>query len=395
MPTIDATDFHTSQLPELLRGDRGRLAAEAATGIRGPLVLDVGEATWTYQVQDGAIEIRSGAVEEPWVRVALTPEAWSDLATFMRTAIALQLSGELTFTLGSFGRFGAWEGVLRALYLGIPAYDADRVSLEGSDGVPLALDRRFTLDDSDEELNSFLATTGFLHVRGVFSAEEVAQLQAETERIGQVVDRADPFTWWAQRPDGTEVLCRVIYADRISPLMGELATDPRCLRLVGLVDTPLAPYLDRMDGATLLTKPAGELRGLSNLPWHQDCGLGLHPFICPAIAIGVQITGASAERGQFVGIAGSHGQSVPSGVDPDSRSDWPRVALDTEAGDVTIHVADLLHASPPPAGQGGRTTLYLSYYPATLPELIGPGQAANDLIRGRQLEADGIRAGAG
>lgn len=392
---IDARHFHAEVLPGLLASEHGLLAAQAAGAVKGPLVLRVDGDAWTYVAGEYGVEVLPGSHSDPWVDVDMSAPAFSDLAMFMRTGIALQLTGALHFSHGNFGRFGTWEGALRALYVGIPAYDATRVELRDRSGAPLSLTRHYTLDDSDEDLAHVLAATGFLHVRSVLSADEVAVLVAETDRIRRVVARDDPLTWWAERPDGTEVLCRVIYSDRIAPVMGELATDTRLLRLVSLVETPLAPYLDRMDGATLLMKPAGELRGLANLPWHQDCGLGLHPYICPAIAIGVQITGASAESGQFVAIAGSHGQSVPAGVDPDARPDWPRVALDTEPGDLTIHVTDLLHASPPPAGTGGRSTLYLSYYPATLPTLIGPGEAANDLIRGRQREADAIRAGVG
>ena len=34
--------------------------------------------------------------------------------------------------------------------------------------------RSFTLDDTDDELRAFLETAGFLHVRGVFTPEQMA-----------------------------------------------------------------------------------------------------------------------------------------------------------------------------------------------------------------------------
>ena len=388
---LDPARFHDDQLPALLGSDRGALAGAAARGL-GPLVLKVDQQSWTYREEGGTIEVSQGEVDEPWVEAAMDAGAWSDLATSMRTAIALHLAGELTITAGTFGRFGAWESVLRALYLGIPAYDPTRVQLVDDLGGPIDLTRTFSLADDDDEMSTWLHATGFLHLTGVFDADEVAELQAATDQITAAIGPDDPMTWWATRPDGSEVLCRVIYAQRLSPLMGDLATDPRMERLARLLGSPTASFPDRMDGPTVLIKPSGELQGLSNLPWHQDCGLGLHPITCPAISLGIQITGSSAEVGRLEVIAGSHGQSVPPGTSDAVMTQWPKVAVNTNPGDVTVHIQDVLHASPPPTGSGGRATLYLSYYPPNLGEHIGPGQAVNDLIRGRQHEADAVRS---
>jgi hypothetical protein len=50
---------------------------------------------------------------------------------------------------------------------------------------------------------------------------------------------------------------------------------------------------------------------------------------------------------------------------------------------VTVHIADLMHASPRPTGDGGRRTIYVTYHPPTLFENVGPGEAYNDAIRQR------------
>jgi hypothetical protein len=227
----------------------------------------------------------------------------------------------------------------------------------------------------------------------VLGADEVGRLGAEAVRIERAASPDDPFTWWAERPGGDPVLCRVIYADRRGPRIASLSDDPRMRRLAGLLGSPVVPMVDRMDGPTLLVKPAGELRGLANLPWHQDCGLGGHPVMCPAVSLGVQLTGASPETGQLEVIAGSHGQSVRPDLDDAAMVGWPRLAVCTEPGDVTVHVQDVVHRSPAPTGTGGRRTLYLSYFPPGLADHVGPGEAVNDLIRGRQGDADALRTG--
>jgi hypothetical protein len=63
------------------------------------------------------------------------------------------------------------------------------------------------------------------------------------------------------------------------------------------------------------------------------------------------------------------------------------VEIDTEPGDVTVHIQDVMHASPEPTGEGGRRTFYVTFYPPTLWDHIGEGQAYNDVIRNRQERA--------
>ncbi|HXW33061.1 MAG TPA: phytanoyl-CoA dioxygenase family protein [Acidimicrobiales bacterium] len=403
---MDPVEFHRNEAPPLLTGDRGELAGVCARGL-GSLVLAVGGSTWTYRELNGRLAIEEGPRDDARVWVSMEPDAWSDLALSMRTCISLQLAGELSLNRGSFGQLSRWEGVLRALHLGIPSYDPERVQLRSSDGTPLDLARVFSFDELTKkektselaeaaeaaEAAEFLHAAGYLHVRGVFDPHEMERLAEETNRIEDEVDNRDPFTWWADRADGERVLCRVIYADRKSALIGELADDPRLLSLAALLGSPVAALNDRMDGPTLVLKPAGQLVGLANLPWHQDCGLGGHPVICPSVAIGIQITGSSPETGYLEVVAGSQGQWILNDLDEKSMTGWPRVDILTEPGDVTVHIQDVVHRSPAPTGAGGRKTLYLSYYPPDLVDHIGPGQAVNDLIRGRQSQADAIRAG--
>jgi len=120
------------------------------------------------------------------------------------------------------------------------------------------------------------------------------------------------------------------------------------------------------------------------LPWHQDCGLGGHPYTCPAVAIGVQLEAATPDSGQLHFIAGTQGSSCH----PFTAADLPRlphVALATAAGDCTVHVTDVVHAAPPPRGRG-RRTLYLPYFPPRMFDVIGPGEAYNDIVRRRRSD---------
>ncbi len=392
MERLDPVAFHRDEAPRLLASARGVLAGRAADGL-APLVLEVDGSAWTYLARHGRLDITDGPLGGEGIRVALGAADWSDLARSMRTLVTLQLVGALELRSGTYGQLARWEGALRAVYSGTPVYDPGRVDLTDGDGNGLDLGRTFTLEDPDGEMAEFLDSAGYLHVRGVLGQDEVGRLAAEAGRIQQAATPDDPFTWWAERSGGNRVLCRVIYADRRGPGIASLSGDPRMCRLAGLLGSPVVAMVDRMDGPTLLLKPAGELRGLANLPWHQDCGLGGHPVMCPAVSLGVQLTGASPETGLLEVIAGSHGHSVRPDLDDAAMVGWPRLALRTQPGDVTVHVQDVVHRSPAPTGPGGRTTLYLSYFPPGLADHVGPGEAVNDLIRGRQGDADALRSG--
>jgi ectoine hydroxylase-related dioxygenase (phytanoyl-CoA dioxygenase family) len=130
----------------------------------------------------------------------------------------------------------------------------------------------------------------------------------------------------------------------------------------------------------VVIKNAGVVEGLSDLPWHRDCGLGGHPLTCPKLNVGIQLDAASAATGRLLFVPGSWRHSW-------HRSDLARapvVAVDTAPGDVTVHLGDVFHAAPPPAGTGpGRRVLYLTFMPARAFDAIPAGQSYNDVIRRR------------
>ena len=386
-PDVDVRAFHAEVLPGLLKGEYGELAHAAAEGL-GPLVLTVGGSSWTYRIANDAILVEEGALKHPWVAVTMDPHTWSDVATRYRTFMPLHLSKQMTITTGNMERLGHWEVVLRALYFGIPGYDPRRNLLLEADGSPIDLGRVFSLADDDAEMQGWLQTTGFLHLKGVLTKDEVEEFTQEVERLSQDAVPDDPTTWWATRPDGSRILHRIIYVSRRSPLLARLPNDPRLTRLAALLGSPTKAYLDRQRGLQLLIKPAGELVGISNLPWHHDCWYEADPITCPSITIGIQVTGSNAQTGRFEVIPGSQGQSVSPVLSPGEIDDWPRVGIDTEPGDVTVHLHDVLHASPAPTGTGGRATVYMTYYPLVMGDHVEPGEEiAGLVIRRRTLSA--------
>ncbi len=66
--------------------------------------------------------------------------------------------------------------------------------------------------------------------------------------------------------------------------------------------------------------------------------------MCPAVSVGIQITGSDSATGNLRVIPGSHGQAVHHRWE-ERLADVPVASIDTEPGDVTVHIQDLIHAS--------------------------------------------------
>ena len=328
---------------------------------------------YTYVPAPDTIEIWPGEAAADTM-IEMSREAFSDFANELRTCFGLLYASMIQVTRGDFSWFERWEPALRALYHGRPIIDP--ASLAKRDD----LDRSFSLDDTDADLSSFLTDMGYLHVRGVLRPDEIAALDAEVERQRGEARPDDGRSWWATRADGTDVCCRVIYMGERSSDIASLGDDPRLRRLAALGGADLEPELDCLDGQSVVIKHPEITAGLSDLPWHRDCGLGGHPVLCPTVAVGIQLDRASADTGQLHFLAGSHlGSSHP--LRPADEEHQPVVAIDAEPGDVTIHFGHVLHAAPSPTGQGAcRRALYVTYTRPETMEFVGAGNGYNDVL---------------
>lgn len=375
-----------TNIPTLELGtiDASDLAAAAReVGATGPMGFHVDDRGFTYRVAGSSFEVVEGLDTAATV-VAMAAPAWDDFVAQTRTFINLFLAKELTFERGGFADLTDWDPALKLVHAGIPVYDPARADLSDID-----FERRYSLDDSDADLRAFLTATGVLHVRGVFTADEMAAANAEVDRLAAMARPGDDQSWWASDESGAEVLCRLVYTTLRSEALAAFESDPRVRRLGTVLDPSLRPATDRMEGSSVLLKVPGSTQGLSNIPWHQDCGMGGHSIYCPSAAVGIQLTGSSAATGNLHVVPGSHGQTLHYRWQ-ERLADVPVLAIDTEPGDCTVHIKDVMHASPQPTGEGGRRTMYVSSFPAALWDNVGPGEAFNDLVRNRTREAGSL-----
>jgi hypothetical protein len=378
VPPIDFDAFHLTELPQRLARGNGRLAF-ADLKDAPPLGFRVaGGDGYTYVPSSGTIRVAAGVSDAETV-VELDLGAWRELVCEYRTPIGLVYAGKVAFSRGDYSGLSRWEAGLWAMFKGRPVYDPATVDLTGAGGKPLDLRRAFSPAEPIEELRGFFQKTGFLLVKGLFSTEEIQTLRDEVKRAAAQAVPGDRHSWWAKNAAGDDLLTRLLYLGEKSPAIAALEKDPRLQKLAGLSEEPVVSVGNRLDSPAAVLKVSGVVSGLADYPWHVDCGLGLHPILCPSLIVGIQLDAATPQSGQLHMLAGSWRYSCRQGPDT-SYENLPVVALETEAGDCTVHFGHSLHAAPPPQGSKGRRTLYVGFHRPGIEEIFAPGESSNDVL---------------
>src|SRR5262245_43270847 len=344
---LDFHRYHRDELPSLLAAGRGALAARGARRL-GSLAFRLGEGdAYTYVPSEHGIEVVAGDAAADTV-IELGLELWQNLVRELDAAAGLLYGRRAKCTRGSALRWVAWEPALRAMWSGRPVYDASDVALRDRSGAPLDPAATFTLASDREEMAHFLRTAGYLFVRGVFGADEVAALRSEAEALAGEARPGDKLSWWGKNAAGAGLRTRATRA-AAKPGLRSLPRDPRVVALKDLADERLELRLppSAEEGVSVIWKRPGMSEGLGDLPWHRDCGMGGHALMCPTLIASLFLTPSTPETGELRMLPGSwqHGCGPVDARDPRA----PRgVSFAAAPGDVSLHYGDTMHAAPPP-----------------------------------------------
>jgi hypothetical protein len=366
-------EFHVREVPAMLAAGQGVPAARDIGDGRSITLRAPSGAAYTYRSAGDDLVLE--AADSGDVAIDLADDAFDDLLTEAWSVFGLLYADRVTVQRGDFNAFARWEAPLQALWFRRPIYGPDTVAaLSGLD-----VTRSFTLDDDDAQLREFLATAGFLVLRGVFAPDEIVSFNAIIAEELTTSAPGDGRSWWATRSDGQEVCCRLTYLAQRSPQLAGLAADPRLARLASIADPRMLPCTDRLDGMSVVIKNPSVVAGLSDLPWHRDCGVGGHRVLCPGLNIGIQLDRADAENGQLHFLAGSQHHAAQQSLP--AMDDLPTVAVDADPGDVTVHFSHVLHAAPPPSSPtAGRKAMYVGFHLPEAFDVVGAGEAYNDVL---------------
>jgi len=336
---FDVVEFHESEVPRFIAAN-GSLASKSFrnSGLQS-IVISVGEHDFTWDLDDsGDLRVRRGDVGR--ARADLSAEWFSDLVGNVRSAVAVLVANEPVMTRGNIMHLIAWETTVRSLVDGWPSYEPGAITFTAADGSPLDLTRSYRIDDDPAELLHALAQSGFLLLKGVFSPAEVDAMNESVSAMSVAARPEDANTWYAT-VGGSDVAQCVRVNDLPEDALGISMVD----RLGPFID--LAKASHAFDHIDVLMKPVDVVEGISDLPWHKDCSLGLHSFQCLQLICGVSLTSSGPDNGQLGVVAGSHRINLNQfGLSDDI--DLPQIFITTEPGDVTVHTSCTLHCSTPP-----------------------------------------------
>jgi hypothetical protein len=355
---VDPAVFFTETFPVLVERNAS-LAAPGARELRvEPFTFALTSGAWTvrFDAARDTFTVRAGDDGAGCVR--LSDDDFAAIVDDVKTPMTFVTGGTLAMARGDLGDFLDWWVVLRSLVDERRVHTAGSVTFRDRDGAPLDLTRAFTPDDDDAEIAHFLAEAGFLHLRGWFDTDAMAQIATDMDAALPSYRRDDGRSWWARTADGTDRCVRMQYFHEHSPAAGDLLDGDRFSRIGRLTEDE---YVSRTSGNRVeaLVKPIGVVEGISDVPWHKDCSLGMHSYRCCGLTVGISVTGADASSGQLRVVAGSHRALVqPAFVRP--QWELPVIDLPTETGDATVHCSCTLHMAQPPV-ERERKVMYTGF----------------------------------
>jgi 2-aminoethylphosphonate dioxygenase len=215
---------------------------------------------------------------------------------------------------------------------------------------------------SEAQLRQYRAD-GYLVVRGVFQAAEIAALEAEAERLGarsELIDTNNIRCRW--RDDHRTGACRFDCFDPvidISPPFAAIARDHRILNIAAaLYGEPAYLFKDK-----LIYKRPGNV----GYALHQDY-IAWPSFPASFITVVVAIDAASVDNGATEVFPGYHHRGYLSPRDGqyhelpvDTIDPAKGVLLRLQPGDLAVFGCYTPHRSAPNRTQASRRLLYTSY----------------------------------
>jgi len=362
---LPAETVRREVLPALL-DEHGEVAGRGAETIGAPpLTISAADEHFVLVCASGRMVLLDGS-HESGIAVKVDEDALSDVIQDLSTLSWCRMFSRLSVQRGNSDDLARWDPVLRALRDGVPVSEPGTIKLAWPDGTPLDPQRSFVLEDDPALMGAFLQEAGYLHVRGVFTPEEMDAVSAELDQAIAGAERDDRESWWARTDEGWYP-ARILGFNRKSPALRALLRSHRFQQLKNLVDDDLVQGdIDNENMASGLLKKIGVQEGISDVRWHTDCSPGGHTFECAGLNVGIQLTAADVDTGELGVMAGSNRANIP-GIAPVMDFGLTRQPMTTAKGDVTIHCTCTMHMSRPPV-RGERRVVYTSLSLGPFPE---------------------------
>lgn len=220
------------------------------------------------------------------------------------------------------------------------------------------------------EQRAFFSTHGFLHFRPFASPAYVQQLlqatqdvQREWLRTGVEKVNGVPIKY-GQDVDGARIVQRFAFASQHHPVLHDFLQDPRLPALLPLLEAEGARVGENeKDGLVVNHYVNIPGSAFSQMGWHTDSlrDVFYGKRIGPMLNVGFHLDGTPATNGGLRLIPGTHRQPLREMLFrkkyyKDVSSDSSEIAVETEAGDLTVHDGRMWHrvAQSPLVGEASR-----------------------------------------
>ena len=257
-------------------------------------------------------------------------------------------AGTLTMQRGDLGDFLDWWVVLAVADRRTAGAHARRGRRSGIVTARRSTSHRsFTPDDDDAEIAHFLAEAGFLHLaRRGSTPDEMDEIVAPTwtRALPTLQPRRRPLVVGEDRRRRRPCVRMQYFHEHVRAHGRGCSTTSGSSASAGspATGTGAAPSGNRIEA---LVKPIGVVEGISDVPWHKDCSLGMHSYRCCGLTVGISVTGADEPSGQLARRRRARTARSCSPAFVRRESDLPVVDLPTRTGDVTVHCRCTLHMS--------------------------------------------------
>jgi ectoine hydroxylase-related dioxygenase (phytanoyl-CoA dioxygenase family) len=237
------------------------------------------------------------------------------------------------------------------------------------------------------EQRAFLDHHGFIRFRRFASQETVAELRAEVEQIdrqivaeGRTQINGVPLII-GTRKDGSRYVQRMCFASTFGPKLHAFLQDPRFKAILEVAGDGYRIGERERDGLVVNHFRHEEGSSYAKLGWHTDSLRDVFYFEKPRryLNVGFYLDDSPRTKGGVRVLAGTHEQSLWSMLTRkmhfmNYEPDPDEIAIEAEAGDLTIHDGRLWHRVAQATVSGDASQRRVMY----LPLMTGPLKLKDD-----------------
>ena len=251
------------------------------------------------------------------------------------------------------------------------------------------INHRFVLgEEITREQHEFFDEFGFIHFTNFVSKERINELLAAIEEVQQEwidnkVEKVNGIPIrYGKDVDGKTIVQRFAFASMYSEVLHEFLQDPRLGVLKGFVSDESRIVEDEKDGLVINHYINDGQSNYTKLGWHtdslRDIFQGFHKS--PMVNVGISLDDSPRQKGGLRVIPGSHRQTqfelmFKKKYFLDNNPDKNEFAVETEAGDLTVHHGRVWHRVALATVNGEASRRRVMYFPI----IVGKYQPKSEL----------------